>query len=254
MLRRLNLAVFLLAFVFASAVRAEEKAAPAEPLKIYVAASTKEAVEAIAKLFTSETGVAVEVSPGPSSKLAKQIVEGAPADLFLSADAANADFLNEKQLVEKRRNLLGNKLVLVVPSDQMPRITSLEELATDRVKELAISLEKVPAGEYAREALRKAGVWEKVEKKVVGAEDVKATLAFVEKGASAGIVYLTDAVGNSKVRLELEVKPSLYTPIQYPLVMVKRGKPNPDAAKFYDFLGSPKATAIFKQKFFQVLP
>lgn len=231
-------------------------AAPAadDALKAYVAASTKEAVDTIAQQFTKDTGIAVEVSPGASSKLAKQIVEGGPADLFLSADQANADFLAEKQLIAKRRNLLGNRLVVVTPADSKLMIGSLADLASGDVKELALALEKVPAGEYGRQALRKTGVWERVEGKVVGGEDVRATLAFVERGASAGIVYLTDTIGNSKVRVAFEVDAALHAPIEYPLVLIKREPMNPNAVKFFDHLSSEKAAQVFRAAKFQVVP
>lgn len=229
-------------------------AAPAQvPLKMYVAASTKEVVETIAQRFERETGVAVEISPGPSSKLAKQIVEGAPADLFLSADQANADYLSQRHLVAKRRNLLANRLVVVIPNDRQLAITRLEDLAKDDVRELALALEKVPAGEYARAALRKAGVWERVAPKVVGGEDVRATLAFVERGASAGIVYFTDTVGNSKVRVAMAIDPTLHPPIEYPLVLIEKPRMNPAASRFYDYLLSPPAAAIFEAAKFHPL-
>jgi molybdate transport system substrate-binding protein len=202
-----------------------------EAVKIFVAASTKEVVDTIAKQFQAETGTVVEVSPGPSSKLSKQIVEGGPADLFLSADQANADYLAEKDLVAQRRNLLGNRLVVVVPADSPIKIDKLEDLARDAVKQLALALEKVPAGEYARQALKKAGVWQRVEGKIVGGEDVRATLAFVERGASAGIVYFTDPIGDSKVRVALEIGPDLHRPIEYLLVLIKREPANPAAVK-----------------------
>src|SRR5262249_45046139 len=151
-----------------------------------------DAVDEIARAFEAATATEVEVSPGASSKLSKQIVEGAPADLFLSADQANADELEKKGLVAERRNLLANRLVVVVPADSSVSVSSLNDLAAPTVPRVALALEAVPAGAYAREALRKAGMWERVEPKVVGGEDVRATLAFVEQGADAGIVYLTD--------------------------------------------------------------
>ncbi len=223
-------------------------------LKIYVAASTKEAVESIATQFHAETGITVEVSPGSSSKLAKQIVEGAPADLFLSADQSNADYLATKQLIAQRRNLLGNRLVVVVPSNSSLEIGTLGDLGDDGVKQLALALEKVPAGEYARQALKKAGIWPRVAEKVVGGEDVRATLAFVERGASAGIVYLTDPIGNSKVRVALEIAPDLHSPIEYPLVVIKRPAMNPGAAKLYEYMTSEPAKAVFRKAGFGILP
>ena len=196
----------------------------------------------------------MEVSPGPSSKLAKQIVEGAPADLFLSADQANADYLGEKGMIAQRRDLLGNRLVVVVPADSSIAVSRLADLARADVKQLALAVEKVPAGEYAREALRAVGVWQSVEGKVVGGEDVRATLAFVERGASAGIVYATDPMGNSKVRVALHIDSALHRPVRYPLVLVKRASANPGAAKLYEYMTSEAAKAEFRRAGFEVLP
>jgi molybdate transport system substrate-binding protein len=228
-------------------------AAEGASLKVYAAASTKDAVETIAKQFQAETGVAVEVSPGPSSKLAKQILEGAPADLFLSADQANADDLEQNHLVAQRRNLLGNRLVVAVPSDSKLALSKLTDLARGDVTEVALALEKVPAGEYARQALRKAGVWDEIVGKVIGGEDVRATLAFVERGASCGIVYSTDTIGDSKVRVAFEIDPALHAPIEYPLVLVERAMMSPDAARLYEYLASEKAAEVFRAARFQII-
>lgn len=238
---------------FLAAILAAQPSAGSTVLKMYVAASTKHAVDGIVRLFEREAGISVEVSPGSSSKLAKQIAEGAPADLFLSADQANADYLAGKQLVAERRNLLGNRIVVVVPADSTIDIETLADLARDEVKEVALAIEKVPAGEYARQALRAAGVWQQVEEKSVGGEDVRATLAFVERGASAGIVYVTDTVGNSKVRVALEVDPERHRPIEYPLILTKRGADEPGARQLYEYLGSPEAAAEFRKAGFRVV-
>lgn len=218
-----------------------------ESIRILVAASTKEEVEDIARDFTSETGVKVEVSPGPSSGLVKQIEQGAPADLFLSADLASVDYLEFRNLVEQRRVLLKNKLVVVAPVDSPVRLKELKDLADPRVKRLALAEEKVPAGEYAREALKRVGVWEQLKDRVVGGSDVRVTLQLVERGADAGLVYLTDTIDNSRVRVALEVEPGLHKPIEYPLVLIKRDSIKPAARRFYEQLGSAKAAAVFEK-------
>lgn len=243
-----------LCLILLVAAPGSSEAGTQDPVRLYVAASTREVVEAIATRFQSETGVAVEVSPGPSSKLAKQIAEGATADLFLSADQANADYLGDKQLVAERRNLVGNRLVVVVPADSPLKLEKLDDLARDDVKEIALALEKVPAGEYAREALRQVGVWERVQAKVIGGEDVRATLAFVERGASAGIVYVTDTIGSSGVRVAVEIDPTLHRPIEYPLIVIKREPVKPRALELYEYLGSAPAAELFRGASFAVLP
>jgi molybdate transport system substrate-binding protein len=228
-------------------------ARPPEPVTVFAAASTKEAVEQAAKDFQGETGIPVEVSVGPSSGLAKQIEQGASADLFLSADQASADYLAGKQLVGERRNLLTNRLVVVVPTDSEIRVKELRDLADPRIKRLALAEPKVPAGEYARQALKKAGVWDQVEGRVVGGIDVRATLQFVERGeAEAGLVYQTDALGQSRVRVAVEVDPKLHDPIRYPLVLLRRDPTKDGARRFYDYLASEKCAGVFERAGFGV--
>ena len=134
-----------------------------QSISLFAAASTKEAAERITKDFEGALGIHVEVTLGPSSGLAKQIEQGASADLFLSADQASADYLSKKDLVRERCNLLINRLVVVVPTDSKIEVTELRDLADPGIRRLALAEPKVPAGEYARQALRKAGVWERVE-------------------------------------------------------------------------------------------
>ena len=148
-----------------------------------------------------------------SSTLARQIEQGADADLFLSADERWADFLSEKGLADQRRDLLANRLVIVCPTTQSIHLDRVADLAGSEVKRLALALDPVPAGHYAREALEKAGIWEQVKGRVREAGDVRATLAIVERDeADAGIVYATDAVTSKKVRMVLEVPEDLHAP------------------------------------------
>jgi molybdate transport system substrate-binding protein len=223
------------------------------PVALFAAASTKEAVEQAAKDFRGETGIPVEVSLGPSSGLAKQIEQGAPADLFLSADQASADYLAARQLVSERRDLLTNRLVVVVPADSEIGVTELRDLTGPRIQRLALAEPKVPAGEYARQALRKAGVWDQVEGRVVGGIDVRAALQFVARGeADAGLVYRTDALGDSRVRAAVQVDPGLHDPIRYPLVLLRREPMKEGARRFYDYLGSEKSAGVFERAGFGV--
>jgi molybdate transport system substrate-binding protein len=226
---------------------------PPEPVTVFAAASTKEAIEQVARDFQGENGTPVEMSLGPSSGLAKQIEQGASADLFLSADQASADYLASNQLVSARRNLLTNRLVVVVPTTPDVGVRELRDLADPRIRRLALAEPKVPAGEYARQALRKAGVWDKVEDRVVGGIDVRATLQFVARGeAEAGLVYRTDALGQTRVRVAVEVEPGLHDPIRYPLVLLRREPMKEAARRFYDYLGSEKTAGVFERAGFGV--
>jgi molybdate transport system substrate-binding protein len=222
---------------------------------VFAAASTREALEEVARQFQAETGTRVECSLAASSALARQIEQGADADLFLSADERWADYLAERGLVGARRDLLANRLVVVVPLDSALKVTSLADLAGDGVKNLALALEPVPAGRYAREALKKAGVWERVQGRVREGGDVRAALTYVARGeAEAGIVYVTDAAASSAVRVALEVPEGLHTPIRYPLVLVRAAADKPESRRFYDYLSGERAMAVFRGAGFQPVP
>jgi molybdate transport system substrate-binding protein len=225
-----------------------------EPLKVFAAASTQEAVQEAARGFESATGTAVACSFGASSTLARQIAEGAGADLFLSADERWADYLADRGLVDQRRDLLGNRLVVIAPADSNVGLHTLADLDLPAVRHLAMALDPVPAGRYAREALKKAGVWDRVEKKVREGGDVRAALTFVVRGeADAGLVYATDAATTDKVRVAFAVPQDLHPPIRYPLVLVRRSGAHPAARKLYDYLGGEAAAAVFRRAGFTVL-
>jgi molybdate transport system substrate-binding protein len=227
---------------------------PPPGLSIFAAVSTREAVEQIARDFEREALTPVTCSFAASSTLARQIEQGADAALFLSADERWADYLSDKGLVVERRDLLANRLVVVVPARQAgkPDLHKVADLAGNEIKQLALALDPVPAGHYAREALEKAGIWEQVKARVRETGDVRATLAIVERGeADAGIVYATDAATSEKVHTALQVPEELHTPIRYPLVLLRRNI-SPAARRFYDFLGDKTAAAHFRKAGFQI--
>jgi molybdate transport system substrate-binding protein len=218
----------------------------ADSITVFAAASTREVMEHLAADFEKETGVAVTLNFGPSSGLARQIEHGANADLFLSADESWADYLANKKLVAERRDLLTNKLVIIVPAENSPTIKTLADLTQPEIHRIALAGPAVPAGTYARKALETSGLWEQLKNRVVEGSDVRAALAYVTRGeAEAGLVYATDAAGNSKVRVALEVDPKLHDPIRYPLVLLKQDSPHASARRFYDYLTTPHAAQAF---------
>jgi molybdate transport system substrate-binding protein len=220
---------------------------------VFAAASTNEALEQISQDFERETGTPVACSFAASSTLARQIEQGAAADVFLSADEQWADYVADKGLVAARRDLLGNRLVVVTPGEHPLKLGSLAELAGADVKHLGLALEPVPAGHYAREALRKAGIWDQVRQRVREAGDVRATLALVVRGeVEAGIVYATDVAASDKVRVALQVPEDLHTPIRYPVILLRRAEALPTARAFYDYLQGESARAHFRKAGFQV--
>ncbi len=244
---RCRLVGLLLLFLLAGC---SGRTSSSSPVVVFAAASTGDVLNELAGRFEKETGTRVEISPGPSSGLARQVLEGAPVHLFLSADQASAEALAARNLIDKRRVLLRNRLVVIVPADSGLQIKSLADLADPRVKKLALAEEKVPAGEYARQALRKADVWDRVKDRVLGGTDVRVTRQLVEQGADAGLVYATDARGDPRLRVAYEVPEDLHQPIEYPLVLLRPA--NAAAVAFYNYLGTEEAAAAFRKAGFQV--
>jgi len=226
-------------------------AAPASPPLVFAAASLREALTEAADLFAKAGGVKPTLSFAGSSTLARQIEQGAPADLFVSADEEWMDYLAQRRLIvpSSRKSFLGNRLVLIAPVGEPATIAirkgfPLGRLLGDRRLVMA-DPNAVPAGRYGKAALMSLGVWDDVEKRVVGAEDVRGALALVERGeARLGVVYATDARVSSKVMVAGTFPDGSHPLISYPLALVA-GRNNPAAARFRDFLLSRAGRAVF---------
>jgi molybdate transport system substrate-binding protein len=227
-----------------------------EPVTVFVAASTKEAVTEIAALFKNDTGIEVKISADDSSKLAMQIVNEAPAHLFLSANEKWAEFVSDKGFAQETKLLLGNSLVLVTPKGNPANVHSAQDLTKAIVKRVAIAGPTVPAGIYARQALRELGVWDSIEaeKKIISGENVRVTLAYVEQGETdAGIVYATDAKISNKIELVYTFPEMSHQPIHYPLVLLIAGNQSASARSFFEFVQSARAKEIFVREGFSFL-
>jgi molybdate transport system substrate-binding protein len=234
-----------------------------QSVTIFAAASLKTALDDIAAQWQKETGKTARISYAASGPLAKQIEAGAPADIFISADMAWMDYAAQRRLIkpETRRNLLGNALVLVAPSDSKAQPiefnaqTDLTALLGANGRLAIGEPRSVPAGAYAQKALTSLGLWDKVKNRVAQTESVRATLLFVARGeAPLGIVYRSDAHAEPRVKV-LGTFPdsSHHAPIVYPIAIIAASA-NPDAKAFYDYLAASAATAIFKRESFDVLP
>jgi molybdate transport system substrate-binding protein len=246
----------LLGLLFAVATG---RAAP-DDVVVFAAASLKNAIDAAVADFQRDNEVKVRVSYGASSALAKQLENGAPADLFISADRDWMDWAEARGLInhETRKDLLGNRLVLVAPaaSAQAVEITPnfpLVSLLGDG--RLAVAdPDSVPAGKYAKAALETLGVWTSVKDRLAPAENVRAALFFVARGeVPLGIVYETDAVAEAHVKIVGVFPDDTHPPIVYPLALTA-GSTNAEARRFLAFLASPAAKPIFKRQGFKVLP
>ena len=231
----------------------------ADDVVVFAAASLKNALDEIAGNWKSETGKTTAISYAASSALAKQIAEGAPADIFISADLAWMDDVAGKNLIkaDTRSNLLGNRIVLVAPADSTLSLDIAPGMdLADALKggKLAMGDPKaVPAGKYGQAALEKLGVWDSVSGSVAAAENVRAALALVSKGeAPLGIVYQTDAGADPGVKIVGMFPEDTHPPIIYPVAITAASK-NADAAAFLDYLHSDKAKASFEKQGFTVL-
>jgi molybdate transport system substrate-binding protein len=223
--------------------------ARAVELNVFAAASLSDALKELAPACEAKTGDKLRFSFGASSTLARQIREGAPADVFFSADEAKMDELAQASLIapDSRVALLSNTLVIVVNATDGATVSTPADLATEAVRRLALAeTTSVPAGIYARLYLEKLDLWDKVRAKCVALENVRAALAVVEAGnADAGMVYRTDALASKKVRIAFTVPLGEGPRISYPLAAII-GSPNGDAARrFIAFLASPEAQAVF---------
>lgn len=247
----------LVAILLSIAVLAPAPAS-ADDVLVFAAASLKNALDDAVAAY-DKGGASVKVSYAASSALAKQIENGAPADIFISADL---DWMNEvakHDLIKPatRKNLLGNVLVLVAPADSKTKVEikpgfPLVKLLGDGHLAMADPA-AVPAGKYGKAALEKLGVWDSVEKRVARAEDVRAALLYVSrKEAPFGIVYQTDAAADKGVKVAGMFPPDTYPPIIYPIALTASSK-NPEAAKFLAFLESAAAKPFFEKQGFAVL-
>jgi len=252
-----SLPKLLIPVVLALAAGRLAGAEPPAELNVAAAASLTDALQEIKAAYEKPGGDALLLNLGASSTLARQIGEGAPADLFLSADEAKMDDLEKRGLVlaGTRRSVLSNVLVVVVPKDSPLAVTSPADLASPRLHALALAEPRtVPAGIYAREYLEKLKLWDRLAGRVVPTENVRAALSAVEGGnADAGIVYKTDAGISKKVRIAWEVPPAEGPRISYPFA-VMAGTRRPEAARrLLAYLESPAALAVFRKYGFLVL-
>lgn len=245
--KRISLNGLLAAFAFGLG----EAPASAADVNVFAAASLTDCLKEIAGAYERQSGDKVVFNFGASSFLARQIEEGAPADIFFSADEAKMDALEKKNLIVKdtRKSRLSNSLVIVVAADSTLSIQSAKDLAGEKVTRLALADPKtVPAGIYAKEHLEKLKLWPAIESKVIPTDNVRAALAAVESGnVEAGIVYKTDASLSKKVKVAHEIPIAEGPAISYPMAVTKESK-HPDAAKrFLKHLDSNEAGRIFEK-------
>jgi len=238
-------------------------AADSSPITVFAAASLTNVLQDLGDAFTKENSVPVRFSFAASSALARQIENGAPADIFFSADLEWMDYLQTRNLIQpaSRHDVLANRLVLIAPADSKIKLTIEPHFA------LAAALGKgrlatgdpdsVPVGRYAKEALTTLGVWSEVANRLVRADSVRSALAFVDRGeAPLGIVYETDALIDKQVRVVDMFPENSHLPIVYPIALTGAGKneaAKTNAAKFVAYIRGPAGDMAFKAYGFRPL-
>jgi len=220
-------------------------------LRVSAASSLTDALHDIARIYERDAHDTLLFDFGASSTLARQIAEGAPSDVFFSADELKMDQLQQRGYIVKasRRSILSNTLVIIVPSDSNLQIKSPADLADNAISNIAVAEpQSVPAGIYAKEYLRAHHVWDRIKDKIIPTENVRAALAAVESGnVQTGIVYRSDALNSRAVRIAFEVPASEGPKISYPVAIVGDSKQKASAQKFIDFLLSPPAQEVFRK-------
>ena len=254
-----RLAGLVLAFAVSLAAITSPAAAQQKSLTIFAAASMKNALDEIDAAYAAKTRAKITVSYAASSALARQIEQGAPADIFISADTDWMDYAIGKKTINEpsRINLLGNSIVLIAPKDSkidhvnigpgfdLAKLAGDGRIATGDVK-------SVPAGKYAKAALEKLGAWQAAEPKFAMAVDVRAALTLVARGEAAlGIVYSTDAKVEPGVKIVGTFPADSHSAIIYPVAATTTAKP--EAVNYVAFLRSTAAKTIFEKYGFKFL-
>lgn len=226
-------------------------------LTVSAAASMQDAMKEVAEAYQKEhLNTKITYNFASSGTLTQQIKQGAPVDVFVSANERFMDELDKKNLLlpETRSDLLQNDIVLIVPKDNIRNISNFQQLTNSNIKRFSIGEPKsVPVGQYAKEVLSNLKIYEQVKPKTVFAKDVRQVLSYVELGnVDAGIVYATDAKVSDRIKVVATVSDNTHKPIIYPVAAIKRTQ-NPEAAKEYiQFLLSNSAKDIFEKYGFKI--
>lgn len=230
--------------------------AQAEDVMVFAAASMKGALDEIAAAYQADSGNSVTISYAGSNALAKQIIQGAPADIFISAAVNWMDEVEKSGEVVSRQDLLGNSLVLVAKADAAQPVDIAKDFDLSALlggEKLSMALvDSVPAGQYGKAALQSLGIWSKLEGSVAQSDNVRAALTLVSRGeAPYGIVYATDAAADPAVAIVGRFPADSHPAIIYPAALLKNGQDAADRA-FYEMLSSDAAKAIFRKEGFVV--
>lgn len=246
---------FLRALASVLAVALGGQSLPAEPIRVFAAASLTDALEEMGNL-ARQSEIEISVNLAGSNTLVRQILEGARADLIITADEVSMNRLLEGGRVQEGdiKSLLLNHLVIVAPLD-VPSLNQLGELVQPRFRKIAVADEATaPAGLYARKALDAVGLWESLKPRIVPTENVRGALAAVESGnAQAAVVYRTDAAISSKSHIIWQFEGQYAPRIAYPAAIAKAAPNREGAERFLALMISPKGRAVFEKFGFEIL-
>lgn len=261
-MNRFGLVLFSLLFVFMitacgnteveNKVETEGKVNDEEKVEVFIsaAASLTDAMDEIKPLYEEANNVELTFNFGGSGKLAQQIQQGAPVDVFISANENWMDTLEEEDFIIKdtRTDVTGNKLVLVASTDSAVDYKNFDEINKKDVEKIAIgNPESVPAGEYTEAVLKSMDKWDELEDNFVFAQDVRQVLTYVETGnAEIGFVYQSDAISTDKVKVLAESDPALHDAIIYPGAVTTDSEHMAEAEKFLEFMTSEEGQSILE--------
>lgn len=226
-------------------------ATPERTLNVSAAVSLSDALGQISDAYVRSGGAGVRLNVGASNALARQLISGAPVDVFISADEAQMNIAERAGALAPgtRFDLLGNQLAVVTAPSHLQRVTTPGMLTDAAIRRIAIGEPSaVPVGVYAREYLQRAGLWQALLPKLVPTTSVRAALAAVDKGAAdAAIVYVTDAAAAKSARIACRIPSSAAPRIAYPVAIGARAGDRTEAARFVSFLRGEEATSIFRR-------
>jgi molybdate transport system substrate-binding protein len=248
------LGLIMIIFIFCSGCNRVRQDSTKE-LTLSAAASLREPLEEIVKQYENNTGIKVNMNFGGSGSLQKQIEQGAPVDIIISAGKSQIDALIDKGIANKSsyKELLNNTLVLIVSNNYDKNIKSIESLKDKDIRLAIGEVATVPVGQYSKEFLQNVKLWEGLRNNIVYAKDVKAVLNYVEKGeAEAGIVYYSDAVNLKNSYIAYRIPEDTHSPILYPMVVIEQSKNKTDAMDFIKFIGRSQTKEVFKKYNFGV--
>lgn len=251
----ISIPIFMLSFSSCGQKPSTTVKAPAKKITVSAAASLNKALGEIQKKFESKENIKISFNFESSGTLEKQIEQGAPADIFISAGKKQMDTLGTKNLIDKdtRKDLLGNKLIMIVSSEYKDKIKTPADLVTNKVKLAMGEPSSVPAGDYGTQALTSLKVLDKIKSNIVYGNNVEQVVTWVEQGtAGAGIVYKSDAANIKTASIVYEFDESTHKAIVYPGAIITASKEKSAAKKFLDYLSSSDAKKIFIKYGFEI--